>query len=110
MEGDQPERPPTSSKAPIGIGGAALRRFKLLLVGDSNAVGYCEKMKGDYFSRKSLSTHYDIIVAGKCGTSWVKISTHVHGMLETYSKGPALGNREFDAVFTVLGTNDIFPN
>ena len=69
MEGDQPERPPTSSKAPIGTGGATFRRFKFLLVGDSNAVGYCETLKGDYSLRKSLSTHYDIIVAGKSGTS-----------------------------------------
>jgi hypothetical protein len=107
MEGDQPERPPTSSKAPIGIGGATFRRFKVVLVGYSNAVGYCETLKGDFSLRKSLSTQYDIIVAGKSGTSWVKISTNVHGELETYSKGQALGNREFDAVFTVLGTNDI---
>ena len=28
-------------------------------------------------------------------------------MLAAFSKGQALGNREFDAVFTVLGTNDI---
>ena len=107
MERDQPERPPTSSEAPIGIGGATLRRFKVLLVGDSNAVGYCETLKGDFSLRKSLSTHYDITVTGKRGTSWVKISTNVHGMLATYSKGQALGNREFDVVFTVLGTNDI---
>ena len=57
--------------------------------------------------RKSLSTHCDITVAGKTGTSWVKISTDVKRLLATYSKGQALGNREFDAVFTVLGTNDI---
>ena len=100
------KQPATSSKAPIGIGGATPRRLKVLLVGDSNAVGYCETLPWDNSLRKQLSTHYNITVAGKSGTGWVKIAENVKRQLEAYCKGETLA-KDFDAVFTVLGTNDV---
>ena len=57
--------------------------------------------------KKALSAHYDITVAAKSGSSWKKLSSDVHGELQSYVKDESLGRQQFDAVFTVLGTNDI---
>ena len=83
------------------------QKLKVLLVGDSNAYGYCETTPVDSSLKKALSAHYDITVAAKSGTSWVRISSNVHRELQSYVKGQSFGRHQFDAIFTVLGTNDI---
>ena len=40
-------------------------------------------------------------------TSWVKLSSNVHGDLQSYVKDESLGRQQFGAVFTALGTNDV---
>ena len=76
-------------KGPLDKGGESVQRLKVLLIGDSNACGYCETSTRHSVItlEKALSAYYDITVAARSGTSWVKLSKDVHGQLGAFSEG-----------------------
>ena len=67
-----------------GTGKSTCNLPKLLLVGDSNAVGYCETYDYEDSLRKSLGTEFEVHVAAKSGTSWRKLAQDVHGNLTAF--------------------------
>ncbi len=120
---DQPPPGHTSSKARKGapsgpeVAHSASElgvRAQVLLVGDSNAVGYCETHPVSASLRRALGEYFDVILAAKSNTSWSKISGDAHTELQAYAKSckgksdaPIDLRGRFDAVVTVLGTNDV---
>ena len=79
----------------------------LLLIGDSNAKGYCETLPITASLRQSLAAHFAITLAAKSGLSWGKLGQDVEGTLLQFAKPESLLAGSFDAIATVLGTNDI---
>ena len=90
----------------------------MLLVGDSNAVGYCETR--DYMSslRRALSSSWQLHIAAKSGARWTAIAQDVDANLQQfYTTGPSrkltdngskgLAKATFSRILFVLGTNDV---
>ena len=66
--GEGPLATGSGCKGPLGTGAKSVQKLKVLLIGDSNAHGYCETKTLDSSFKKALSAHYDITVAAKNGT------------------------------------------
>ena len=71
--GEGPLATGSGCKGPLDTGAKSVQKLKVLLIGDSNAYGHCETCPLDSSLKKALSAHYDITVAAKSGTSWVKL-------------------------------------
>lgn len=85
-----------------------------LLVGDSNAVGYCTTQPWAGSLANALGTHFQVTLAGKSGATWVMLANDTSAVLTDWaakcikkSHGNGIVDRSFSAVIVVLGTNDI---
>ena len=85
-----------------------------LLVGDSNARGYCETHRASL--HQALSAHYCVRLAAKSGAKWNSLSENAHAALNNFAalgrtrraSGEAIAKeRAYRFIFAVLGTNDI---
>ena len=75
---------PSSVKSPGGLSGESQgasvasasgsttvsQKMKVLVVGDSNALGICETKEPELSLRQALSVHYDITVVAKDKSGW----------------------------------------
>jgi hypothetical protein len=94
-----------------------------LLIGDSNAVGYCETRDYNSSLRRALSSSWQVYVAAKNGTRWTTIAQDVEdsSLQQFYSASRKLTARGsvqelkelpkamFSRIVFVMGTNDV-PN
>ena len=55
-----------------------------LLVGDSNAVGYCETQQASL--HQALSTHFNITLVAKSGAKWCNLSGDTHDTLTEFTQ------------------------
>ena len=78
----------------------------LLLLGDSNAAGYCETHPLPKSLRFQLASKFAVCSAAKSGTSWKSIAKDIHNHIKTYTK-EGTARHHFKYVLVVLGTNDI---
>jgi len=96
------------------------KRESLLLIGDSNAVGYCETRDYNSPLRRALSSSWQVHVAAKSGTRWTTIAHDVDSSLQQFysasRKLTAHGSVQelkelpkamFSRIVFVLGTNDV---
>ena len=61
------------------------KREQLLLIGDSNAVGYCETRDYNSSMRRALSSAWQVHVAAKSGTGrWTTIALDVDSSLQQF--------------------------
>ena len=78
----------------------------MLLIGDSNATGYCETQAYKVSLRRALSSSWQVHLAAKRGTTWKDIANDVDGQLQQFCKG-SLAPGKFSYILFVLGTNDV---
>lgn len=84
-----------------------------LLVGDSNAVGYCETLHWDTSLRRALSCSFNVTVAAKSGAKWSNLAGDTQTTLSAYARQrrgkheSALAEGTYHRIIVVLGTNDI---
>ena len=80
---------------------------KLLLLGDSNATGYCETQPLPKSLRFQLASKFVVCSAGKSGASWKSMAKGIHEHVHRCTKGGVAAKHSFKYVLVVLGTNDI---
>ena len=78
----------------------------LLLVGDSNATGYCETQPYKKSLRCRLAARFAVTLGGKSGTSWKRVAQSVKDYLQE-SSGGVVSEEFYTYILVVLGTNDI---
>ena len=92
-----------------GHGGEPRSKEKpsLLLLGDSNASGYCETQPPAKSLRRRLESEFVVVSAGKTGASWKVMSKGVEKHLEQCEACPIITGRKYEYIVMVLGTNDV---
>ena len=104
--GQKHQLPASGQRRPTVVDMKANKTTSLLLVGDSNACGYCETQPYAKSLRCHLSDRFAVVTAAKAGAPWRQIASNIDGHIHQCSSGVA-ARRSFDLVFVVLGTNDI---
>ncbi len=91
------------------------------LIGDGNAVGFCETFPWESSLRKALSEQFHITVTAKPVTSWKTFARYVHNTLSQFAQeasrktpgttgsgaADALTLGHVDTIVFVLGANDV---
>ena len=89
-----------------GLGETGDPKPTLLLVGDSNATGYCETQPYKKSLRCRLAARFAVTLGGKSGTSWKRVAQSVKDYLQE-SSGRVVSEDLYTYILVVFGTNDI---